>query len=115
MEAMETVTNVVIGVEAVLAVVLAIASWRESRFLQKVGPLLHPGEDLPLYRAISFNARYTTLVVAYLLVLTAAGAAGFMVAAAFPPLRAINGALILGLLAGPLREGRAMRQRARSE
>lgn len=111
----DTLVNLAIAAEVVIALVLVWLDYREARFLNGLRPL-KGDEWLPLFDALDGRATYVTLVGAYLLLLTAFGAAGYQIADVFPPIRAINGALLLGLLAGPLVVGRAMRKvRASSE
>jgi hypothetical protein len=115
MELLEIVTNL-----AVLTVVV-IAAWvirqarREQRFLESLKPLLPQNEYLPLFDALLSRAREVYLLGVYLVLLTAVGAllAAYdkpSLAQAFPPIRAINAALFLVLLSGPLVLGRAMRR-----
>ncbi|HYI67151.1 MAG TPA: hypothetical protein VEW95_09525 [Candidatus Limnocylindrales bacterium] len=109
----EVGTNVAIGLEVLAAMVLVWFNFRESRFLEdKVRPLLHVDEDLPLFDALAARAKYVTAVGIYLIVLTGLGQAGYSVAEVFPPIRAINGLLFLGLIAGPWIIGRALRNQA---
>lgn len=109
----ETVTNVLFGLEMVAAVVLTYLNFREVRFLeQKVRPLLDEGEDLPLFDALTARGRYVTFVAIYFIALTAFGAFVGPISELFPPIRAINGAVLLGLLAGPRVYGAALREKA---
>lgn len=111
-----TVTNVILAIEIAAAAVVAILNVNETRFLeQRVRPLLNAHEELPLFNALSVRARSITAIGIYLLLLTAIGATGISLTTLFPPLRAINGALLLYLIAGPRIYGMALRQRARSE
>ena len=113
MDVLVVITNVAIGIEVAVAVVLTVLNFREVRFLDKrVRPLLDDGEDLPLFDALNSRAKYVTAVAAYLIIVTALGAAGIRLTELFPPLRAVNGALLLGLIAGPRWIGSALRQRA---
>lgn len=107
------VTNVIVAAEVAAAGVLAIINYREMRFLERLAPLRTADEDLPLYGALMFRARYITWVVVYFLAITALGALGVQLGELFPPIRAINGALLLGLMAGPRIVGDALRRRAR--
>lgn len=104
------ITNVIVLVEIVAAVVLAFINLREVRFLEgHVKPLLRDGEDLPLFHALNNRAKYVSFVGVYLLCLTGFGALFGPVSEFFPPIRAINGALLLGLIAGPRVVGQALR------
>jgi hypothetical protein len=109
----EILVNVVVGIEALAAVVLVVLSVREYRFLISLKPAL-AGEFLPLYDALVGRALQISVIGGYLIVLTVIGA--FLAAqdmpqlnAIFPPLRAINGAILLVLLSGALQVGRALR------
>lgn len=111
----ETLTNIAVGVIAVAAVGVVILSFREFRFLGTLRPFL-PSGFWPLYEALLGRSIYVTGVGVWLLVLTAIGAVLNALelptlAQTFPPLRAINALLLLGLLAGPLWLGRAMRRK----
>lgn len=115
MEAIELATNIAIFVEVLVAIALVFLNYREVRFLRReVEPLVEAGEPAPLYEALSFRASYITFVCIWLLSLTGLAAAGLNLAELFPPLRAINGALVLGLLAGPIQTGYALRKRVGS-
>lgn len=109
-------TNVVLGIEIIAALVLAFLNWREVDFLdERVKPRLRADEDLPLFHALSGRAKYTTFVGVYFIVLTGIGAIVGPLSEHFPPLRAISGALLLGLLAGPRTIGAALRKREREK
>lgn len=110
-EILETGTTIVVAIELLVAVWLAWRLWHESRFLERVEPLIPKDENLPLFDALLFSSRYTTAAVTYLLLLTALGVAGITVAEYFPPIRAISGAVLIGLLYRPLSTGRALRRR----
>lgn len=113
MEWLETVTNVIVALEVAAGLVIAWLNQREVRFLEdRVKPLLADDEDLPLFDALTGRAKYVTFVAIYLLALTALGAFIGPLSDHFPPMRAINGALFLGLLAGPRVIGGALRRRA---
>lgn len=115
MDWVEAVTNVVVGIEIIAAVVLTFLNVREVRFLeQRVRPLLREGEELPIFDALAGRGRYVTFVAIVLIVETAIGALVGPLSEYFPPVRAINGGLLLGLLAGPRVYGAALRARARS-
>lgn len=106
-----TLTNIAIGIEILVAVWLTFENRRETRYLEReVKPLIRADEDLPLFDALLTRARNVTRVGWYLILLTALGAAGVMVASYFPPLRAINAALLLYLIAGPRIIGMALRR-----
>jgi heme/copper-type cytochrome/quinol oxidase subunit 2 len=109
MNALETPTNIIVAIEVLAAVVVTWLVYREVRFLAHLREKLGPNADPSLHGALQFSARYTVVVCIWLLALTAIGAAGVNLAAQFPPLRAINGALLLGLLAQPWIVGRALR------
>lgn len=110
---METLTNVLIGLEVVAALFLVAQNVREVRFFAKLRPLMPANEDLPLFDALNRRAQYVAFVGLYLLVVTALAALGIRLAEIFPPLRAINGALLVGLIAGPFVFGRAMRAKVK--
>lgn len=114
MDVLETATNVAVALEVVAALVLAFLNRREVRYLDELEPAALADAavagPLPLYHSLSFRAKYVTAVVLYLLVLTALGALGIVLSELFPPIRAINGLLLLGVLAEPLQTGRAIRK-----
>lgn len=115
-EALSFVTAIVLVIEIAAAAVIAVLNVTEVRFLERrVRPRLDANEELPLFDALSARARSITAIGIYLLVLTGIGAAGISLTTIFPPLRAINGALLLYLIAGPRIYGTALRQRARSQ
>jgi len=99
-----------IGVEVVLAIILGIFNIREILYLRKLGKEAE-GENLWLLDAITVRQVYLTFIGIYLLCLTAIGVTGFSVAEHFPFIRVINGALLLGVIAGPTYLGHEMRKR----
>lgn len=115
MEVVELATNVVVAIEVLAAIYLAWANVKEVRFLEdELRPRLGDEEDLPLFDALSGRAKYVAAVGFYLILLTAAGVLIGPLSDHFPPLRAINGALFLGLIAGPKVIGNALRARAKA-
>lgn len=114
LDGLEIATNVAIAVEIAIAVVLVYRNRREVRYLEELEPEVEAdiavAGPLPLYHALSWRARYVTAVSVYLLVLTGLGAIGVVVADLFPPIRAINGALLLGILYEPEQVGAAIRK-----
>jgi hypothetical protein len=106
----EMITNVILGILVVITLGIVWQLDREGRFLDRLRAQVH-GEDLPILDALLVDAHYTTFITVYLIALTVIGAAGFTIAVAFPPIRAINALLLLGLLTGTLRIGRALRRR----
>ena len=105
-------TNVVLGLEVIAAFVISWLNIRETRYLRdELRPLLLEREDLPLLDALTDRARNVTAIGWYLIIITALGAAGFVIADYFPPIRAINAALLLYLIAGPRIVGMALRRR----
>lgn len=111
----EDAVNVAIGLEAIVAVWLVWRAYREWRFLDGLRPHMDPEGDLPLYDALNSRAIQVTTIGAYLLLITAFGAVGIRLADIFPPIRAINGGLILVLIAGPAYIGREMRRRVKAD
>lgn len=109
MDALETLANVLVAIEIVAAVGVAALVYREVRFLAQLRKKLGPDADPSLHGALQLSARYTVAVCVWLLLLTAIGAAGVNLGELFPPIRAVNGALILGLLGQPWLVGRALR------
>jgi hypothetical protein len=114
----ETLTDIArLVTNGVIAVLLVVAVWvtwlnrRETRYLERdVKPLIRDDEDLPLFDVLLSRARNVTRIGWWLILLTALGAAGITVADYFPPLRAINAALLLYLIAGPRIIGMALRR-----
>lgn len=106
---MESLVNIGVALEVLAALVVIWLDVREFRFLRSLRPFLPEGESMTLYEALMSRAAFVTLVGGYLIVLSAATVVLGSLAVAFPPLRVINGALFLGLLAGPIYIGRALR------
>ena len=106
----EGISSLLVGLEAIAAIVIIWLDIREVRFLRGLQPLLGQDEDLPLYAALVDRAIYVSAVGFYLLILAVIGITGLVLGAVFPPIRPINGLLFLGLLAGPIYLGRAMRR-----
>lgn len=111
----EGATNIAVAIIAVVAVWTTYRTVREYLFLRGLRPFLPLGEYLPLYESLVSRSAYVAVIGVYLLSLTVVGAVlsalGMpSLAEMFPPIRAINAALLLGLLAGPLLIGRAMRK-----
>lgn len=102
--------TVAVAAEVAAAVLITGFNVREILFLRRLRPLLPPDDDLPLYDALVMRAEFLAGIGLYLLVLTLLSALGFAIAAAFPLIRALNGLVFLGILAGPLYLGRAMRR-----
>jgi hypothetical protein len=111
-EFFEGLTVALLVIEAGVAVVLAFLNFREVRFLDTTRPLIPNIREIPLYDALAFRARYITFAAVWLITQTLLGAIGVMVADFFPPIRAVNGAILLGLLAGPRMVGDALRRKA---
>lgn len=107
---LDALTNVALAVEALVAVVLVYRNAREVTFMRRIRPLMPA--DVPLFEALTTRAWQITLIGLYLLILTGLGAAGIRLAEVFPPIRAINGAVLLVLLSGPAYVGREMRRLA---
>lgn len=111
----QIVTAVAVGLEVLAAVVLAILNIGEVRFLEeRVRPHLRKGEELPLFDALTQRAKGITLIAFWLLGLTALGLV-WQPTDHFPFLRAINGLLLLYLIAGPRIYGIALRSRVKSD
>ena len=114
---LESATNVVVAVEIVVGLYIALTSRGEARFLeQQVKPLLRGETELPLFDSLLWVAKYVKAVAAWLIVLTVLGALLSWLdkpslADLFPPIRAINLALLIGLLAVPKIIGRGLRRR----
>lgn len=111
----EELTAAAVLVELIVAAWLVWRNHREVRFMRSLRPLMPADADLPLFDALARRASQITNIGAYLLVLTMASTVlaelGLpAIAEIFPPIRAINGALILVLLAGPTYVGREMRR-----
>ncbi len=102
-----------IGIEFALAIVISALNVRELHFLATLRPLLPDGEDLPLYDALTARAAFLMVTGFYLIVLSVLTTLGLNLTLAFPPLRILNGALFLAILAGPVFLGHAMRRSPR--
>ena len=114
MDWVAVVTNVVIGLEILAAFVISYWNIRETRYLkEELRPLLEDREDLPLLDALTSRASKVTMIGWYFIIITALGAAGFVIAEFFPPIRAVNAGLLLYLIAGPRIVGMALRREAR--
>lgn len=110
---LETATNLAVGLIALVAIWIIYQDRREQKFLVNLRPFFV--EHLPLYDALVTRAGYIFWIGVYFMALAAAGAvlstAGQPpLVELFPPLRVINALAILGLLAGPIYYGRAMRR-----
>jgi len=105
----ELIANILVGVEALLALVIIYLDLKEVRFLRRLQPYID--RDLPLFAALTSRALFVSLVGIYLILLTVLGAMFGPLSESFPLLRPINGLLFIGLLAGPYYTGREMRKR----
>lgn len=106
-------TNVGVAIIVIAAGWVTFLNRRETRYLEHdVKPLIRDDEDLPLFDVLLSRARNVTRIGWWLIVLTALGAAGIMVANYFPPLRVLNAALLLYLIAGPRIIGMALRRKS---
>jgi len=105
----ELIANILVGVEALLALVIIYLDLKEVRFLRRLQPYID--RELPLFAALTSRALFVSLVGIYLILLTVLGAMFGPLSESFPLLRPINGLLFIGLLAGPYYTGREMRKR----
>ena len=106
-------STLLVVVEFVVALYIVAADVKEVRFLLALKPLIPTDEDLPLYSALTDRAIFLMAVGVYLLALTVVAAFGPQLAVIFPPIRVINGAIFLAILAGPRYLGHAMRRSPR--